>query len=156
MMWLASIEQFQMQCAPRLIGKSLKKFPGQSKPECAGHILVFLERRYAFMGQHIHSPPDKVWAAAQIKHASSKALVHGNVRLAAEWIPGIKTGAIAAYASLIAQGFCERLTQNDSTIFNGVMSINLDVSITAQSQIQHRMLRQKLQHVIEKRYARPH
>jgi hypothetical protein len=38
---LVAVKQFQMQIAPRLVGKALEKFPRQPKAERAGQVLIF-------------------------------------------------------------------------------------------------------------------
>ena len=39
-MWFASIQQFEMQIAARLIGEALKKLPGETKSKRRRHILI--------------------------------------------------------------------------------------------------------------------
>jgi hypothetical protein len=75
------------------------------------------------------------------------------MRLASEWVPGIKTGAIAADTPFVTEGLYECLPQGNAAIFHGVMGVHFKVSPAFQRQVDDRVLRKKRQHVVKKRDA---
>src|SRR6516164_2889251 len=97
MVRLITIQQFQMQIAPRLIGKSLEKLACQPEPECAGTILGFLRFTEVFISQIAQSAPNQIWPAAEINHTAGEAFVHRNVRFTRERIPRVKSGPVTPY-----------------------------------------------------------
>ncbi len=156
MMGFLAIQQLQVQGAPGLIRKCLKKLTCQAEPKGAGHVLRAIHAADSSHGQAVHSPPDERRATAEIHHRPRKGLVHRHVSLSRPGIARVKPGPIAANPALVAERLPERLTEGQSTIFNRVMGIDLQIAPASQFQIDDRMSREEREHVIEKGDARPY
>src|SRR5579862_4820530 len=139
-----------MEIAASLIGKALKKLLRQAEPERAGHILLFLASCDAFLGEVIQSAPNQIRSSTEVDHATGQAFVHRNVSLPGEGISRVKTGSITADAGFVAQPLDESLAERDSAVLNGMMSVYLEVADAAQLKIQHGVLGEKREHVVEK------
>ena len=58
--------------------------------------------------------------------------------------------AVATNSLFVAQRFSHHLTDADTSVFDGVMLVNVQVSIRVNGQIDQRVFRKQLQHMIEK------
>src|SRR5256885_1797053 len=100
-MRLFPVNQLQMQITPRFIGKSLKKFPRQTKPERARHVLSLSRLAELLEREFVKSPPNQIRPPSKIYHASCQTFIHRHIRLTRERIPRIKPRPISANPPLI-------------------------------------------------------
>src|SRR5438477_7595089 len=146
-MRLASVKQFQMQVAPCFAGKSLKKLLRQSKSESRGHILISFRSRDFFLGQSIQAAPDQKRPSAEINDTASQAFVHRHIGFADKRVARIESRAVAPNSPFIAQCPREGLTQGDPAILDGVMGVDLKVSLATKLQVHHGVLGEEAEHV---------
>src|SRR5262245_46933627 len=97
------IKKLQMQSAPGFIGESLEEFPGQPKPERAGHVLAPVLAGQATKLPLVQLAPDQMRASAEVDHAASQAFIHRNVGFAGERVARVKPGSVTANAFLVTQ-----------------------------------------------------
>ena len=150
---LIAVKQFQMQVAPGLVGKSLKKLTGQAEPERTGHVLFSLSFTDAFEGERIQSPPGQAGPPSKINDTPRQAFIHRHVSLAGEGVSGVKASPVPANPPLISQRPPERLPQGDPAILHRMVRIYREVPLAAELQIQDRVPGKQGQHVVEKRDA---
>src|SRR5579862_2291240 len=124
MVWLVSVEQFQVQITSSFIGKCLEKLSRQAEPESTGHILGFLLFGNVFIRERIQAAPDKVRSPAKIDDASDEAFVHGNMGFPRERITRVKSGSIAPDSLLGAQGLQERLAKDQAAVFHRMVRVH--------------------------------
>lgn len=101
----------------------------------------------------LQAAPDHVGASAEVNDAPGEAFVHGDVGFSCEGIARVEACAIALNALLIPQSFAERLSERYSAIFDGVMGVYLQIAFAAEVEVEHAVLREEREHVIEKRNA---
>ena len=68
----------------------------------------------------------------------------------------MKTSAITTDSQLVVQRLHERLAERDAAILHRVMRVHFQIAVTTQREIHHRVLREKGEHVVEKRNPRLH
>ena len=128
-----------MEIASGLVRESLEELAGESDSKCRRHILVFIGARNSTMSQRIHSSPDEERSPAEIDHAARQAFIHGNKRLTCPRIAGIECRSVAADATLLAERFPHGLTEGNSTIFNCVMRVDIQVAGAIKFEVEHRV-----------------
>jgi len=153
-MWLFSVEQFQMQIASRLVGKTLKEFSRQSETKGARHVLIFFTVFDAFELQVVKAAPDQVRPAAEIDDASGQTFIHWDVRFAGERIARIKPGSVTTDAFLVAERFAKRLAEHEAAIFHRVVRVHFEIARAAEAKVQNRVPGEQRQHVIKEWNAR--
>src|SRR5690242_16583098 len=143
-----------MQIATSLIGKSLKKFPRESKSEGTGHVLAFIHHGHLLLSQLIKPTPDQIRSSAKIYNAPRQTFIHRHKCLRAKRIARVESGAITANPLFIPQSLRKRLSQSNPAILHRMMGIHLQIARTIQLQVDYCMLRKKGQHMVEKGYSR--
>src|SRR5205085_12237442 len=135
MMRLIAVEQFEVQIAAGFIRKSLKKFSGQTEPEGAGHILIFLRLTELLVGEAVQTAPDKVRPPAEINNASREAFVHRNISFGRERVARVEPGPIAANPFFVPERARESLAQDQAAIFDRMMGIDAEITPATKTQI---------------------
>src|SRR5207249_2226151 len=106
-----SVKQFQVQVAAGFVGEALKEFAGETKSECAGHILLLFRLTDRFISQFVQAAPDQVWTATEIYDATRQAFIHRNVSLGREGVARVEARPVAPEAFFVAQSLHESLTE---------------------------------------------
>src|SRR4051794_34542447 len=81
---------------------------------------------------------DQLRAAAQINGCNGQGLVHRQHEISR-----------AIDSNLISESLCEGLSENDAAILDGMMLIDIEVSLRPKAKVERSVLCEKLQHVIE-------
>ena len=63
-------------------------------------------------------------------------------------------GGKAGDAKLVAHGFGKRLAEHDANVFDGVVCVDLEISLRLHGEVEQSMARERIEHVIEERDAR--
>ena len=80
--------------------------------------------------------------ASKVKSNLTQAIVHR------------QTIAIALYATFVAQGFAQTFAKGQCYILNGMMFVHLQIALTTNIEVNHAMLGNLFQHVVEEAEAR--
>ena len=92
---------------------------------------------------HEFSAEDEKRPAGNVDRHARERLVHGNVDI-----------GVARNAFHIAERLLHRLAERDPDILGGVMMIDMQVALSLDLDVDARVTRQQIEHVIEKTYAR--
>jgi len=152
-MRLVAVEQLQMQVAARLVGETLEKLACQAEAERTGHILIPLALCDRLLCKLIQTTPDQMRPAAEVDDTTSQTFIHGHVGFAGKWVLGMKTGAVAANALLVAERPRKCLSQHDPTILDRVVRVHVQITPAVEVQIHDGMPGKQGQHVVEERNA---
>jgi hypothetical protein len=164
MMRLLAVKEFKMDVSFAFIGKRLKKFFRQTKPERRRHILFLLHfgraRRCAraaiegFVRQVIEAAPNKMRSSAKINHATRERLIHWHISFAGKRIARIKAGPITLDPFLISKRLHKSLPESKPTILHRVMRIDVQIAFAFEFQVERSVLRHQREHVIKETDAR--
>src|SRR6476659_2135567 len=126
MVAVLAIERFNMQRDAGMLGEGLEPFAeqlGVHLPDLrAGEIDL----------------PHEVGAPRDVDRDAGERLVHGQIGK-----------AVAGDALLVAKRLCHRLAEHDAAVLGGVVLIDMQVAFGLQEDVDHRMARELLDHVIE-------
>lgn len=87
--------------------------------------------------------PDKIGALAEVDGGAGQRLVHRDIGMAE-----------ARDAGKIAEGFCDGLADDDAGVLDRVVEVDMGITLAAYFQVDQRVARQAVQHVIEKADSR--
>eukprot|EP01137_Pigoraptor_chileana_P035163 Opistho-2@28780 len=104
------------------------------------------------LGVHLAEPRlregrfiDAVRAPRNVEHAARQRLVHRRMRL-----------AVARDAALVAERFCHRFAERERRILDGVVLVDMKVALHLHRDVDQRMARQLLDHMVEETDAGGH
>src|SRR5262249_36883153 len=106
MVRIFTVNELNVKGNARILGKCLEKFTEQLSIHLAG--------LRGWKGR----PPDQIRPAGDIEGRTRQRLIHRQIGM-----------GIAGDTALVTERFCNRLAQNDAAIFDGVMLIDMEVSL---------------------------
>jgi hypothetical protein len=127
MVVVLSIKRFHMQSEGRLSDEGLKKFADQFGVEVAD------------LGGIKSRPPDETWPPGNIERHPRQRFIHHQMDVGE-----------ADDTALIAERRRDGLAQSNANIFYAMVMIHLQIAFCGDFEIDERMPRQLLEHVIEK------
>src|SRR5262249_10912860 len=128
MVWLISIQQFQVEVASRFVGECLKEFASQAETKCTRHILFLLGRTDSLEGQLIQTPPDQVRSTAEINDTPSQTFIHGHVGLAGKGVTRVESCPVPPDSLFIPQSVPKSLPQSEATVLYRVMCVHSQIA----------------------------
>jgi len=135
MMRFVGIENFDVKGESGFLGESAEKLNGKLRGKIAGLELVQVE---AFRGT-----PDEERATAEIERNADEGFIHGKMKI-----------AVADEALLVAERLDQGLAENDSSVLDGVVEIDVNITLGLHIEIEERVLGEKSEHVVEERNSR--
>ena len=80
----------------------------------------------------------EIGTVTEIDHCTGERLVHREVGM-----------TVAADPSLVADGFSDGITENNSGVFDGVVEVHFDITVHFDFEIDQAVLRKQGEHVVE-------
>src|SRR3546814_648068 len=133
MMIILAIEGFDVQRDARGLREAMKPV----RKEFGVHLAEARLRKARF--------PDTMRASRNVEHAAGQRFVHRRMRF-----------AIARDAALVAERLGYRLAQRERRILDGVMLVDMKVALHGPRNVDPRMARQLLDHMVEEADAGGH
>ncbi len=109
------------------------------------------------MSHGIETAPDEERSTAKIDDAAGQTFIHWHKSLSPFGLRRcfrLPTRPVPADAALVSQGLTKCLSQGQTTIFNGMMVVHLQIPAAPERQIAQRMAAERSQHVVKKADAR--